>query len=49
MVDGGFFLTVLPDAWPIRLAEQVASADFLTPFLYSILTDSTLADDYAYS
>ena len=47
MVDGGFFLTVLPDAWPNRLAEQVASADFLTPFLYSILTDSTLADDYA--
>ena len=47
--EQAFRATVLPRRWPNRLAEQVASADFLTPFVYSILTDSALADDYVNS
>ena len=34
---------VLPKAWPNSVAEQHSVRDFLTPFVYSILTDSILA------
>ena len=46
--EQAFRATVLPRAWPNRLAEQVSAADFLTPFLYSILTISTVAIDKPY-
>ena len=39
----------LPGAWPNSVAEQHSVRDFLTPFMHSILIDSAVADDYAYS